>query len=345
MKRKQKRPVSSDEDSDVERNFALFTERRRTEADEGAEGEGQEGEESGEEGSGQEESESNEDVEGSVQEGEETNEEEVESEQEGEESDEAEAESEQEGGESDEAEAESEQGVGGGEELRTRADVQKELSHMSFEDVLKLQNQVGTKVYNRVKHDGGAGSAPGAKRKRLNKNRPMEMSAKKPVAFLRQVVSVNKSTLRDPRFDHLSGEYKADIFEKTYGFINNIKHQEKEVIKKKLKKTKSEKKKEELQFLVKRMENQERATLSREQQRNRELEFKRQQRQRANQGQAPLFLNNSERKKLQLLEKYQDLKRSGKLENFLSKKRKRNATKDRKKLPPEPHSNAQRGFH
>ena len=34
---------------------------------------------------------------------------------------------------------------------------------------------------------------------------------------------------RDPRFDDLSGEYKPEIFEKTFKFINDIKHREKEV--------------------------------------------------------------------------------------------------------------------
>ena len=34
---------------------------------------------------------------------------------------------------------------------------------------------------------------------------------------------------RDPRFDDLSGEYKPEIFEKTYKFINDIKQREKEV--------------------------------------------------------------------------------------------------------------------
>lgn len=34
---------------------------------------------------------------------------------------------------------------------------------------------------------------------------------------------------RDPRFDDLSGEYKPEIFEKTYKFIDDIKHREKEV--------------------------------------------------------------------------------------------------------------------
>ncbi len=36
-------------------------------------------------------------------------------------------------------------------------------------------------------------------------------------------------TWRDPRFDDLSGEYKPEIFEKTYKFINDIRHREKEV--------------------------------------------------------------------------------------------------------------------
>ena len=35
--------------------------------------------------------------------------------------------------------------------------------------------------------------------------------------------------LRDPRFDDLSGEYKPEIFEKTYNFIGDIKQREKEV--------------------------------------------------------------------------------------------------------------------
>lgn len=36
---------------------------------------------------------------------------------------------------------------------------------------------------------------------------------------------------------------------------------------------------------------------------------------------------------MELAEKYAELKRSGKLESFLSKKRKRNAIKDKRRLP------------
>ncbi|XP_042338733.1 ribosomal RNA processing protein 36 homolog, partial [Plectropomus leopardus] len=83
---------------------------------------------------------------------------------------------------------------------------------------------------------------------------PMEVSAKKPAPFLRQVVAVRKPTLRDPRFDDLSGEYKPEIFEKTYKFITDIKRREKEVVQKQLKKIKTNvPRKEKLQFLLKRM--------------------------------------------------------------------------------------------
>ncbi|CAB1344782.1 unnamed protein product [Coregonus sp. 'balchen'] len=201
-------------------------------------------------------------------------------------------------------------------EIQTKDDIKKELSTMSFEDILELQNKVGTKVYNEIAYG------------------TTKISAKRPVPFLRQVVPVKKTVSRDPRFDDLSGEYKPEIFEKTYRFINDIKQRERDVVQKKLKKPlKSNQKKEKLQFLLKRMENQERARKSREQQREKELEFKRKQREMAGQGLKPFFLKKSDKKKLELAEKYSELKKSGKLENFLSKKRKRNAGKDRRKLP------------
>uniref|UniRef100_A0A3B5M4D6 rRNA biogenesis protein RRP36 n=1 Tax=Xiphophorus couchianus TaxID=32473 RepID=A0A3B5M4D6_9TELE len=177
-----------------------------------------------------------------------------------------------------------------------------ELSNMPFEDVIKLQQQVGTKAFNEAAFNNKKCRAVNSKK------RPMEISSKIPPSFLRQVIPAKKSTRRDPRFDSLSGEYKPEIFEKTYKFINDIKHREKE-------------------------NNQERARLIQEQQRERELQFKKQQRERASLGERPFFLKKSEKKKLQLAEKYQELKKSGKLENFLSKKRKRNAGKDRRKLP------------
>lgn len=210
------------------------------------------------------------------------------------------------------------------------------LSGMSFEELLQLQSKVGTKLYNRMVFGAKTGhsAAQSVKKKpRLNKNRPMEISAKKPAPFLREVVLVKKKVHRDPRFDDLSGEYKPEIFEKTYGFINDIKKKEKEDIEKKLKKVKDPEQKQRLQQLLKRLVHQEKAQQARQKQRERELEFKKKQGELAKQGKKPFFLKKSEKRTLELADKYMDLKKSGKLENFLSKKRKRNAGKDKRRLP------------
>ncbi|KAM3623120.1 uncharacterized protein V6R79_007261 [Siganus canaliculatus] len=325
-----------DDDEDVEKNFALLTKRgegtKEREQSQEEEEEPSGDDEEGSDGSVQEEE--DEDSGEGESDGEEVEEEEAD------EGDEYSVESDDEEEEEEEAAVEEDpdpQDAGGSSEIQTREDVKKELSTMSFEDIMKLQNKVGTKVYNEIAY-GNKKTGEKPKKKRLNKNRPIEVSAKRPAPFLRQVVTVKKTTYRDPRFDDLSGEYKPEIFEKTYKFISDIRHREKEVVKKQLKKAKTTQRKEKLQFLLKRMDNQERARLSREQQRERELQFKRQQRERANQGAQPFFLKKSEKKKLELAEKYQELKKSGKLENFLSKKRKRNAMKDRRKLPTQPQS-------
>ncbi|XP_050950217.1 ribosomal RNA processing protein 36 homolog [Labeo rohita] len=211
--------------------------------------------------------------------------------------------------------------------------LKKELSEMSFEEIMKLQNKVGTKAYNKIAYGDTKPQKKNEHMKRLNKHRPQEISAKKHVPFLRKVVPVKKRISRDPRFDDLSGEYKPAIFHKTYKFINNIREKETEIVKKKLRKVKSETKKEELKGLLKRMENQQKARQRQEQEREKELQFKRKQRELVGQGHKPFYLKKSDQKKLELAEKFSELKKSGKLENFLSKKRKRNATKDRRKLP------------
>ncbi|XP_061223111.1 ribosomal RNA processing protein 36 homolog isoform X2 [Neopsephotus bourkii] len=209
-----------------------------------------------------------------------------------------------------------------------------DLSHMSFEELLQMQNDSRTSVCKQV--TSGKKTAKPTKatvKQQQGKKGPLEMSAKKPVPFLRQVVSVRKKVHRDPRFDDLSGEYKPEIFMKTYSFLESIKKQEKEMIQKQLKKCRNVEQKEKLQQLLNRMTQQEQALQKQQKLRERELSWKRQQRELAKQGKKPFFLKKSEMKKLELADKYAELKRSGKLESFLNKKRKRNAIKDKRRLP------------
>ncbi|RMC07776.1 hypothetical protein DUI87_15245 [Hirundo rustica rustica] len=247
------------------------------------------------------------------------------------------------------------------------AEGRKDQSDMSFEELLRVQSDARTRVSKKV--SGGKKTAKPTKatlKQQQGKKGPLEMSAKRPVPFLRQVVPVRKKVQRDPRFDDLSGEYKPEIFLKTYSFLDSIKKQEKEMVQKQLKKCRNTEQKEKLQRLLNRMVSsvqrllcealaqrtcglrsastltrailfvqtqQEQAQKKQQKLRERELSLKRQQRELAKQGKKPFFLKKSEKRKLELAEKYGELKRSGKLESFLSKKRKRNAIKDKRHLP------------
>ncbi|XP_025846717.1 kelch domain-containing protein 3 isoform X2 [Vulpes vulpes] len=210
-------------------------------------------------------------------------------------------------------------------------------SDMSFEELLELQSQVGTKTYKRLVA-GNSSKKQGSRPRVQNacvadKHRPLEMSAKVRVPFLRQVVPISKKVARDPRFDDLSGEYNPEVFDKTYEFLNDIRAKEKELVKKQLKKHHSGQEHEKLQQLLQRMEQQEMAQQERRRQQELRLALKQEQRARAQQGHRPYFLKKSEQRELVLAEKFKELKRSKRLESFLSRKRRRNAGKDRRHLP------------
>ncbi|XP_019498210.1 PREDICTED: kelch domain-containing protein 3 isoform X3 [Hipposideros armiger] len=210
-------------------------------------------------------------------------------------------------------------------------------SNMSFEELLELQSQLGTKTHQQL----GAGNSTKKQGSRppvqntcvADKHRPLEMSAKARVPFLRQVVPISKKVARDPRFDNLSGEYNPEVFDKTYQFLNDIRAKEKELVKKQLKKHRSGEEHEKLQQLLQRMEQQEMAQQERKRQQELHLALKQERRAQAQQGHRPYFLKKSEQRQLALAEKFKELKRSKKLDSFLSRKRRRNAGKDRRHLP------------
>ncbi|XP_068922076.1 ribosomal RNA processing protein 36 homolog isoform X1 [Petaurus breviceps papuanus] len=213
-----------------------------------------------------------------------------------------------------------------------------DLAAMSFEELLELQSRVGTKMYRQLvtgtRLEGQPRrAAPTRDRGAAEKQRPLEMSSKTRVPFLRQVVPVRKKVARDPRFDDLSGEYNPEVFEKTYRFLNEYRAKEKELVAKHLKKSRPGEEQEKLKQLLHRMDQQEAAQQEQKRQQEQHLALKREQRAQAQQGHRPYFLKKSEQRQLALAEKYKKLKRSQKLESFLSRKRRRNAGKDRRRLP------------
>lgn len=216
--------------------------------------------------------------------------------------------------------------------------LRKELSSLPIADLLRLKEQVGEKMYNEVLY--GDQSSPQQmisktkkKFQRENKNRPMEMSSKKPVSRLRQVVNVKKTVTRDPRFDDLSGEFNETYFKQAYGFLSDIKLREKQKLLKALKKEKDEMKRTKLQQLLTRITQQEKAEREKEQRQHKEREIKKKERELIAEGKKPYFLKKSEKRKLELADKFKHLEESGKVDNYLAKRKKRNMKKDKKSLP------------
>ena len=83
---------------------------------------------------------------------------------------------------------------------------------MSIEEIQKLKEKIGLKLYNQA-----LGLEKNKKREKFvreNKNRPREISSKKKVGRFREVVPVSfehKLEKRDPRFEASSGDFDEKV--------------------------------------------------------------------------------------------------------------------------------------
>lgn len=175
--------------------------------------------------------------------------------------------------------------------------------------------------------------------KREHKHRPVEMSSKRPVSVLRETLQTGRHHGRDPRFDALTakgvGTGKVDdLARKRYSFLYDEKlPQEKREIQEAMKKTKSDAKKAELKEQLTRLSQQSQSEGARRRKDAASEQERAKRREARESGKTPYYLKKSEKKKQEMLAKYEELKASGKLERFMEKRRKKNAAKDHRYLP------------
>ncbi|XP_076659784.1 ribosomal RNA processing protein 36 homolog [Halictus rubicundus] len=208
--------------------------------------------------------------------------------------------------------------------------IRAELSQMSFEDLQKLKEKLGTKVYNEALF--GPKKVRKVEFKRENKNRPREMSARKPVSRFREIVHAKKSIPRDPRFDSLCGTFNPKEFKKAYGFLSEVKETDIKKLKKELQETKDPKMIKKIKYLIQRLENQLREGRRRDEREQKVYEEKKEIVEAIKKGEKPAFKKKSEKKMLDLVSQYEELKNSGKLKKHIQRLRKKNLRKDREKL-------------
>ncbi|XP_046750541.1 ribosomal RNA processing protein 36 homolog [Diprion similis] len=216
------------------------------------------------------------------------------------------------------------------EEDADRVKIREELSTMSFEDLQKLKQKLGTKVYNEAMF--GASRRKKTDFKRENKNRPREMTSKLQVPRFKEIVPVKKKIVRDPRYDSLCGTFNEKAFKNSYKFLNNIVENDVKALKKELEETEDPKMIKKIKYLIQRLENRQREEKRREIKELREAEEKQEKIETLKRGEKPVFKKKSEKRVLELVSQYEELKKSGKLKKHIERLRKKNASKDRKKL-------------
>ena len=250
-----------------------------------------------------------------------------------------------------------------GEDEDEAESLRNELADIPLGEVQKLKESVGLKKYNeavfgswrkkelstnlgRHKDDGcpkhtslsSNKRSHAATAKEINvvkskKSEPEERSSKDRKFQPRKVVDIKRRVKRDPRFDDLSGKYNETLFEKSYGFLNDIRNDELSSVKKQLKKTKNVEKKADLHKLLKRMEQQKSLQETTQQQKEKKHARKSEQLGLIKTGRKVFHLKKSDQKKIELAEKFKMLKDTGKFEKYMSKKNKRNASKEKRNLP------------
>eukprot|EP00252_Welwitschia_mirabilis_P024854 TRINITY_DN7547_c0_g1_i1.p1 TRINITY_DN7547_c0_g1~~TRINITY_DN7547_c0_g1_i1.p1 ORF type:complete len:280 (-),score=67.20 TRINITY_DN7547_c0_g1_i1:305-1144(-) len=217
-----------------------------------------------------------------------------------------------------------------GEEIEESDSKEKELedklADIPFEKLQKMRSDGREKVFSKAHAN--------FKISRANKNRPMEISSKKPVGCFREVIQAPKMVVRDPRFESLCGEYDQSRFRKRYGFLFDEElPKEREKLQKLLKSSKDAQAVREIEKHISWIDSQLQKAQEIKKQSQKLSEHKKQEKEAIKQGKRPFYLKKSELRKKELAEKYGLLKASGKLESFLAKKRRKNASKDHRYMP------------
>ncbi|CAH0383183.1 unnamed protein product [Bemisia tabaci] len=208
-----------------------------------------------------------------------------------------------------------------------------ECKDIKLEDLLKIKEKIGSKAFNKKvlgvqpehKKPRESDEAPHKK-----KNRPQEMSSKKPVSKFREIVPLKRKKFTDPRFDNLYGPLNEEAFKQNYEFIGEIKKKELATLKRQFKEEDDPESKEKIKFLITRMENQIREKQKVNARREKERTERAQNIERLKEGKIPHFKSKREKKISALVDQYEQLKKDGKLPKYLEKKRKKQIHKQRR---------------
>ncbi|KAF3325061.1 ribosomal RNA processing protein 36 [Carex littledalei] len=209
-------------------------------------------------------------------------------------------------------------------------EIERELADVPFEELQRARAD-GSHLSGPLKHKQ---SAIQKKPSRANKNRPMEVSSKIRPKKFREVVQVPKKMVRDPRFESLCGTLDTEGFRKRYNFLYDVQlPSERQMLQKMITKSKNPDVISELKSHISWIDKQVKSDHNKATESKILSEHIRKEKEAAKQGKKPYYLKKSEIRNRKLVGKYNELKDTGKLDAFIEKRRKKNASKDQRYMP------------
>ncbi|GBP12824.1 Ribosomal RNA processing protein 36 homolog [Eumeta japonica] len=189
-------------------------------------------------------------------------------------------------------------------------EIRKELSALSSDELQKLKEKMGLKLFNEALF--GKKTIERNKFKRENKNRPREVSSKKPVSMIRDVGTVSKKTeFRDPRFDPLCGTFDKKEFQENYSFLSDQKKKDLKKVMKEMKETDDPERKLQCRRLIQRLKDQMRSEKRNKTDKELNEKHKQDYEDTLQKGIQPHFATKSERRIETLVKQYEELKSEG----------------------------------
>mmetsp|Transcript_2307 Transcript_2307/g.3436 ORF Transcript_2307/g.3436 Transcript_2307/m.3436 type:complete len:203 (+) Transcript_2307:67-675(+) len=174
---------------------------------------------------------------------------------------------------------------------------------------------------------------PNNRKRKKDRDAPEEVTSQKPVSRFRQVTRSHRYKPRDPRFDENCGEAKPHLFQQAYSFIDDIKNEEEREITKMMKKSRSKNTQSKLRQALVKYKQERKMKEMQEKQRKVKSEWIKKERELVAKGKKPFYLKKTEVKRIMLAEKFLTLKKEGRLDKAMAKRRKKNAAKDHRWMP------------
>ncbi|XP_049851376.1 ribosomal RNA processing protein 36 homolog [Schistocerca gregaria] len=191
----------------------------------------------------------------------------------------------------------------------------------------------------RKKLDARASRAPVKKTSliaRRNKNAPVVRSAKQPVPAKTAVLSLSslppKAKPRDPRFDSATEDFDYGLFKHRYGFIDEIRANECEELKKAIEKAEEPDEQDRLKSALILLQSRQKSEQEKQLRQKIKSRYIKEERERVLKGKKPFYAKRDMLKKLIMKEKLERLEKQGSVDKYLTRKRKKQAAKDKRVL-------------